>query len=143
VATLCCGIFCWRLRTRRRLPFFSSGVDEEEARFQRRLEAATAGAFEVGAGDDELELTAAELLSIQSLEKELKELRAQKLQGGGLPPAPSRMAPPAQPTGATAPALFAVEDEDGEEGKEECKVVGPEEKGEAGDARSVAAVARP
>ena len=76
-ATACCCALLWRMRARRRaglLPFsLAPGLDEEETRFQRRLEAATAGAFEAGE-DEELELTAQEVAAIQSLERELREL---------------------------------------------------------------------
>lgn len=45
-------------------------------RFKRRLEAATSAAFEVADDDDDLELTALEVESIQLLERELKDSKS-------------------------------------------------------------------
>jgi hypothetical protein len=75
-----------RLRQRRRAALRHT-LDDEERRFQARLEAATSGVFSISGEDDELELTAHEIEAIQGLEREL-ERKARGVPG----------APPPEPT---------------------------------------------
>jgi hypothetical protein len=76
-----CAAICIRLRQRRRAALQHS-LDDEERRFQARLEAATSGVFSISGEDDELELTAHEIEQIQGLEREL----ASKARGEAPPP---------------------------------------------------------
>jgi len=76
VATI--AILCVCLRRRRRRLADSGELDPEERRFKQRLEHATASAFEVVEGDEDLELTVQEIEAIQTLEKELKESRLKR-----------------------------------------------------------------
>ena len=144
-ATLCCGALIWKIRARRRasgvLTFsIASGLDDDEVRFQRRLEAATASAFEVQ-DDAELELTAQEIAAIQTLERELRELKARKVgaaaAAGQAPtvmaalPAPQQAAAPPRPAAAPAPSVFVIGVEEEEE-----------EEAEAGERARAAAAAQ-
>lgn len=79
-----------RLRQRRRAALRHT-LDDEERRFQARLEAATSGVFSISGEDDELELTAHEIEAIQGLEREL-ERKARGVPG----------APPPEPTPSVA-----------------------------------------
>jgi hypothetical protein len=118
---LCCAVLYCRRRRRGFLSFSSlTSVDEEDVRFQRRLEAATAGAFEGGGDDAELELTAKEIQAIQSLELELREMRTRRAGAvaasasaaavmAPLPPQAAAAARPSKPTAARAGSAAAAQ----------------------------------